>query len=39
MEIRLEEEGHEEERGGFCKVEGILISEENRNMAFFSTGQ
>ena len=35
MEIRHEEEGHEEKRGGFCKVEVILISEENKNMAFF----
>lgn len=36
MKIRLEEEGHEEKRGEFHKAEFILISGENRNMAFFS---
>lgn len=39
MKLGLEEEGHEEKRGGFHKVEILLISGENGNMAFFSAGQ
>lgn len=35
MEIRFEEEGHEEERRGFCKEEVIFIPEENRKWSFF----
>lgn len=35
MKIRLEEEGHEEKRGEFGKIELILISGENKTMVFF----
>lgn len=34
MELGQEQEGHEEKRQGFHKLEAILISGENRSMAF-----
>lgn len=38
MKLGFEEEGYEEKRGGFYKVEIFFILGENGNMVFFFVG-